>query len=58
MNEMRAILSDIEQKFKKDIGEWGEGIRGAEKVKGQLKLHWIDGREVDIAEGDADAAKQ
>lgn len=35
-----------------------EGIKDFEKIKGKAKLHWIDGREEMIAEGNMDGARK
>lgn len=46
------------QKLEAHICDWGMGQMGSEAIKPHLKLHWIDGRELDFAEGDIEAAKR
>ncbi|KAJ5561586.1 hypothetical protein N7461_000347 [Penicillium sp. DV-2018c] len=45
------------QKLEANVSDWGKGQTGSSAIKGHLKLHWLDGKELDIAEGDIDAAK-
>ncbi|KAL4800817.1 hypothetical protein BDV19DRAFT_3307 [Aspergillus venezuelensis] len=40
------------------MGDWGRGQTGSSVLKPYLKLHWRDGRELGITEGDIDAAKE
>jgi hypothetical protein len=46
------------KKLKTDIDNWGEGVMGADLIKENAKLHWMDGRELGINEGDFEAAKR
>jgi hypothetical protein len=46
------------QKFETDAANWGEGVAGADRVRGLLKLRWLDGKELGIPEGDINAAKR
>jgi hypothetical protein len=46
------------QKFEADAANWGDGIAGADQVRGLLKLRWLDGKELGIPEGDINAAKR
>ncbi|KUJ08973.1 uncharacterized protein LY89DRAFT_676349 [Mollisia scopiformis] len=40
------------------INSGWEGIKDADKIKGKARLHWIDGREEMIAEGNMDGARK
>ncbi|KAM5462581.1 hypothetical protein MauCBS54593_007937 [Microsporum audouinii] len=44
------------QKLEADMNNWGDGIDGANQIKGLLKLEWFDGEELGIPEDDVDAA--
>ncbi|KAF2468711.1 uncharacterized protein BDR25DRAFT_289550 [Lindgomyces ingoldianus] len=48
---------DFVKLLEKDLRDWGEEIEGFENVKANARLHWYDGRDLGIAEGDVDAAK-
>ncbi|KAL4790530.1 hypothetical protein BDV19DRAFT_382282 [Aspergillus venezuelensis] len=54
VDEWRHFVKRLEE----DINSWGRGQPGSEEVKPYLKLHWVDGQEVGIAEGDIEAAKE
>jgi hypothetical protein len=45
-------------KLEAHVSDWGKGQTGSSAIKAHLKLHWFDGKELDIAEGDIEAAKQ
>jgi hypothetical protein len=45
-------------KLKDGLGSGWEGLVGAEKIRGKARLHWVDGREKDIPEGDLEAARK
>ncbi|KAL4953190.1 hypothetical protein BDW69DRAFT_9077 [Aspergillus filifer] len=53
-NEWRDFVKRLEG----DISSWGRGQSGSEEVKTFLKLHWVDGQEVGIAENDIQAARE
>ncbi|KAJ5595547.1 uncharacterized protein N7459_001755 [Penicillium hispanicum] len=40
------------------ISNWGEGQTGSDAIKPHLALHWLDGKQLNIPEGDIDAAKR
>jgi hypothetical protein len=40
------------------ISDWGAGQDGSDSIKPYLKLHWLDGKELGLAENDIEAAKQ
>lgn len=44
--------------LKADMSRWSQGLKGAEPIKDLAALHWIDGREAGIPEGDIEAAKK
>ncbi|KAF4611369.1 hypothetical protein G7Y89_g15644 [Cudoniella acicularis] len=46
------------RKIERAIESGWEGVVGAEQVKHKAKLHWIDGSENAISEGDLDACRQ
>ncbi|KAJ5676717.1 uncharacterized protein N7477_002350 [Penicillium maclennaniae] len=46
------------QNLETSIFDWGTGQTGSDAIKPYLKLHWIDGRELSLAEGDTEAAKR
>ncbi|KAL4964046.1 uncharacterized protein BDV14DRAFT_201297 [Aspergillus stella-maris] len=50
--------SDFVKRLEGDINTWGRGQPGSEEVKPFLKLYWVDGQEVDIAENDIEAARE
>lgn len=45
------------QKLEAHISDWGDGQAGSEALKPQLKLYWVDGKELGFTEGDIEAAK-
>ncbi|RKL31590.1 hypothetical protein BFJ72_g10994 [Fusarium proliferatum] len=45
-------------KFEADISDWGRGTVGINDVRKACKIHWIDGKEKDIADDDIEAAKK
>lgn len=46
------------RKLEAHMGDWGRGQTGSSVLKPHLKLHWRDGRELGISDGDIDAAKE
>lgn len=46
------------RKLEADLADWGDGVAGAEDIRELLKVHWLDGKELGIAEGDIEAAKE
>jgi hypothetical protein len=46
------------QKLDSDLKDWGDGLDGVNEIKDFAGLQWFDGRELNIAEGDFDAAKK
>lgn len=49
--------TEFVEKVEAHVSDWGKGQTGSSAVKAQLKLHWLDGKELGISEGDLDAAK-
>ncbi|KAJ5793803.1 hypothetical protein N7457_000402 [Penicillium paradoxum] len=45
------------QKVEAHVSDWGKGQTGSSTIKTQLKLHWLDGQELGIPEGNIEAAK-
>lgn len=46
------------QKIEQHITDWGRGQTGSSAIKPHLKLHWKDGKDLGIPEGDVEAARQ
>ncbi|KAE8447341.1 hypothetical protein EG329_010899 [Mollisiaceae sp. DMI_Dod_QoI] len=49
---------DFQKKIEDGINNAWDGIMGADKIKSKATLHWIDGREEKISEGDMDGARK
>ncbi|SPJ72644.1 uncharacterized protein FTOL_02373 [Fusarium torulosum] len=45
-------------KFEADVSDWGRGKMYIHDIRRACKIHWIDGQENDIADGDIEAAKK
>lgn len=45
-------------KVEAHVSDWGKGQTGSSSIKEDLKLHWLDGKELGISEGDIDATKE
>ncbi|KAE8385104.1 hypothetical protein BDV23DRAFT_188585 [Aspergillus alliaceus] len=45
-------------KFETHAADWGRALTGSSAIKPYLKLHWLNGKELGIPEGDLDAAKK
>lgn len=45
-------------KLEAHISNWGQGQSGSDIIKPHLKLHWIDGKELGLTEGDIEAVKK
>jgi hypothetical protein len=45
-------------RFEADVADWGRGKLDINDIRRACKIHWIDGRENDIADGDIEAAKK
>ncbi|KAF3396416.1 hypothetical protein F1880_006588 [Penicillium rolfsii] len=50
--------SEFVEKLETHISNWGQGQPGSDSIKPHLKLHWIDGKELGLAEGDIEAVKK
>ncbi|PLB47601.1 hypothetical protein P170DRAFT_359206 [Aspergillus steynii IBT 23096] len=46
------------QRFQAHVDDWGRGHTGSSFIKPYLKLHWFDGKELGIPEGDVAAARK
>lgn len=46
------------KKLEDHISDWGAGQDGSDSIKPYLKLHWLDGKKLGIAQDDIEAAKQ
>lgn len=46
------------QKFQAHVDDWGRGHTGSSFIKPYLKLHWVNGEELGIPEGDVAAARK
>ncbi|KAL4879942.1 hypothetical protein BJY04DRAFT_219747 [Aspergillus karnatakaensis] len=56
--QSEAEWADFLQVLQTHIFDWGSGQTGTELVKPYLKLHWIDGQAIGLAEGDIEGAKE
>ncbi|KAF5671249.1 hypothetical protein FHETE_4219 [Fusarium heterosporum] len=45
-------------KFEADISDWGRNMADLAEMRQACKIHWIDGKDNDIADGDIEAAKK
>jgi hypothetical protein len=45
------------KKLDAHVSDWGRGQTGSSAIKPHLKLHWFDGKDLDIPENDTNAAK-
>ncbi|KAM0545760.1 hypothetical protein ACHAPJ_011184 [Fusarium lateritium] len=52
------LWDDFKAKFEADIADWGRGKTGIDDVRQACKIHWIDGRESEIPDGDIEAARK
>ncbi|KAH8705377.1 hypothetical protein BGW36DRAFT_367440 [Talaromyces proteolyticus] len=50
--------AEFVQKLEAHVSGWEKGEKGSDAIKPHLKLHWIDGKELGLAEGDIEAAKK
>ncbi|KAI8673236.1 hypothetical protein NCS55_00642800 [Fusarium keratoplasticum] len=50
--------NDFKAKFESDIFDWGRDVKGIDDVRAACKIHWLDGQELGIPEGDIEAAKK
>ncbi|KAL2687933.1 hypothetical protein Neosp_005503 [[Neocosmospora] mangrovei] len=50
--------NDFEAKFESDISDWGRDVKGINDVRAACKIHWLDGQELEIPDGDIEAAKK
>lgn len=41
-----------------DLANWGDGVDGVNDIRTLLKLHWVDGKDVGIADDDVEAARR
>jgi hypothetical protein len=46
------------QKIEQHIADWGRGQTGSSGIKPHLTLHWKDGKDLGIPEGDVEAARK
>ncbi|OQD63519.1 hypothetical protein PENPOL_c009G05061 [Penicillium polonicum] len=50
--------TEFVRKVEAHVSDWGKGQTGSSAIKQHLKLHWLDGNELGISEGDVDASKE
>ncbi|KAJ5382571.1 hypothetical protein N7517_000482 [Penicillium concentricum] len=50
--------TEFVRKVEAHVSDWGKGQTGSSSIKEHLKLRWLDGKGLGIAEGDVDAAKE
>ncbi|KAM5373252.1 hypothetical protein ACJZ2D_007081 [Fusarium nematophilum] len=51
------VWDDFKTKFESDISDWGRDKAGIDDIRQLCKIHWIDGQENEIADGDIEAAR-
>jgi hypothetical protein len=56
--QTEAEWAEFVQKMEAHAAEWGLGQTGSNAIKPHLKLHWMDGRALEIPEGDIKAARK
>ncbi|KAM0424905.1 hypothetical protein ACHAPT_009961 [Fusarium lateritium] len=49
---------DFKAKFESDISDWGRDVADIDDVRAACKIHWLDGQELGIPDGDVEAAKR
>ncbi|KAF7554439.1 hypothetical protein G7Z17_g2905 [Cylindrodendrum hubeiense] len=47
----------FKQRFEDDCANWGDEFTGIDDVRNISKIHWLDGKELGIEDGDIEAAK-
>ncbi|KAM0438622.1 hypothetical protein ACHAPT_001374 [Fusarium lateritium] len=52
------VWDDFMTKFESDISDWGRDKTGVDEVRQLCKIHWVDGQENGIADGDIEAARE
>ncbi|KAI8671973.1 hypothetical protein NCS56_00659500 [Fusarium sp. Ph1] len=50
--------NDFKAKFESDISDWGRDVKVIDDVRAACKIHWLDGQELEIPDGDIEAAKK
>jgi len=50
--------NEFVQKLEAHISNWGQDQSGTDTIRPHLKLHWIDGKEHGLGEGDIEAVKR
>ncbi|CEJ59910.1 hypothetical protein PMG11_08510 [Penicillium brasilianum] len=50
--------TEFVKKLEAHISDWGSGQSGSDLLKPHLKLHWVDGKELGLAEDDIQAARE
>ncbi|GFG17208.1 hypothetical protein IFM5058_08355 [Aspergillus udagawae] len=53
-----AEWNACKQRIEQHIADWGRGQTGSSAIKPHLKLHWMDGKELGIPEGDVEGARK
>lgn len=49
---------DFKAKFEADISNWGQEISDIDDVREVCELHWLDGKDLEIKDGDIEAARK
>jgi hypothetical protein len=47
--------ADFVAKFEGDSTDWGHDISGISEIRARSKIHWLDAKDLGIADGDTDA---
>ncbi|KAH7317067.1 hypothetical protein B0I35DRAFT_434488 [Stachybotrys elegans] len=53
-----AEWQEFKAKFEADISDWGEGLVGVDDKRAQTNIHWLDARELGLAEDDTGALRK
>jgi hypothetical protein len=49
---------DFKAKFETDISNWGREISDIDDIRAVCKLYWLDGKDLEIKDGDIEAARK
>ncbi|KAI3299374.1 hypothetical protein DTO002I6_1601 [Penicillium roqueforti] len=50
--------AEFVRKVEAHVSDWGKGQTGSGAIKNHLRLHWLNGKEFGIPEGDIDASRK
>ncbi|RMJ16026.1 hypothetical protein CDV36_004322 [Fusarium kuroshium] len=52
------VWNNFKAKFESDISDWGRGVKSIDDVRAACKIYWLDGQDLEIPDGDIEAAKK